>query len=117
MPPSSNIHNENIEAEVTNLTNYTMFIKRARPRPAGRSREVDEDEPAGSPLAQDAGAAPDAGSLEDGAGSVMERKRAQRKAKQLGKGGKGTRLSFGGEEEVGLLRVTCLIAGLGYSCV
>ncbi|RSH87900.1 uncharacterized protein EHS24_000418 [Apiotrichum porosum] len=67
-----------------------MFVKRARPRPQVRAREADEDEVATAPSPASSG---DTG---DEVGSVMERKKAQRK-KQLGK----SKLSFGGDDEAG----------------
>ncbi|KAL1412967.1 hypothetical protein Q8F55_000716 [Vanrija albida] len=80
-----------------------MFVKRARPRPSIRSRVVDDDDAApSSPLAQsvtssevDAAPSPSAMDVDDEAGSVMERKKAQRKSKLS----KGSRLSFGGDDE------------------
>lgn len=83
-----------------------MFVKRARPRPSIRSRAVDDDDAVpSSPLAQsvtssevDAAPSPSATAMDvdDEAGSVMERKKAQRKSKLS----KGSRLSFGGDDEV-----------------
>lgn len=67
----------------------TMFVKRARPRPQVRSRDADEEEVSASPSPA---ASAEAG---DEVGSVMERKKAQRKKTQ----GK-SKLSFGGDEEV-----------------
>lgn len=72
---------------------------------------MEDDEPLpGSPLSQPS-MTPEVGSP-DGAGSVMERKKAQRKAKQLGSKG-ATRLSFGGDEEVSPL-VGLLTKGIRY---
>lgn len=65
-----------------------MFVKRARPRPSTRTREVDAEDP------PSAAASPQAVETGEEVGSVMERKKAQRK--KLGK----SKLSFGGEEEV-----------------
>lgn len=95
-----------------------MFIKRAKSRPSLRAREV-EAEPSGSPLAKSSFSANDHGSEagaslvdsangagngsvddDDTGGSVMERKKAQRKEKRIGAGkAQSTRLSFGGEGE------------------
>lgn len=84
------------------------MFKKGRARPAGRARARDAEgdgdaAPAGSPLAHpatpgDSGAASGAEADDAAAGSVMERKKAQRKSKLAGSG-KGSRLSFGGEEE------------------
>lgn len=65
-----------------------MFIKRARPRPSVRAKETEDDVP---PASSDGDA-----SVEEG-GSVMERKKAARKKTQ----GR-SKLSFGGDDEVGL---------------
>jgi GC-rich sequence DNA-binding factor len=81
-----------------------MFIKRAKSRPSLRAREV-EAEPSGSPLAKSSFSANDHGSEadvslvesgngagnglveeDDTGGSVMERKKAQRKEKRIGAG-------------------------------
>ncbi|ORY34945.1 nineteen complex-related protein 2-domain-containing protein [Naematelia encephala] len=87
-----------------------MFIKRAKSRPSLRARDADE-EPSGSPLAKSSVTAGDAENGADtsmevddeGVGSVMERKKAQKKDRRkeggLSKG--ASRLSFGGEGEEG----------------
>lgn len=84
-----------------------MFIKRAKSRPSIRAKETD-DEPlsTGSPLAKsvltstddpDSSISIPVDREEEESGSVMERKKAQKKEK---KGlSKGSRLSFGGEAE------------------
>ncbi|OCF37062.1 GC-rich sequence DNA-binding factor [Kwoniella heveanensis BCC8398] len=95
-----------------------MFIKRAKSRPSIRSRDSGLPEGSsstGSPLAKSsvtasAAAADDANTSvsmdvdpDESMGSIMERKKAQKKDRKSGLGGssksKGTRLSFGGEEE------------------
>jgi hypothetical protein len=68
-----------------------MFVKRARPRPATRTRDVEDDAP--SLAASSPAAKPD--EEEEEAGNVMARKKAQKK-----KLAKGSRLSFGGDDEV-----------------
>jgi GC-rich sequence DNA-binding factor len=87
-----------------------MFIKRPKSRPSLRAREPDA-EASGSPLAKSSFTATDDGDVEApvqdavaddlSAGSVMERKKAQKKEKRNGAGKiqGGTRLSFGGEGE------------------
>lgn len=76
-----------------------MFIKRARARPSVRARQTEDDEPAaGSPLAQPISAEGSvAGDEEEEAGSVLNRVKAKKKGM---KAGKGSKLSFGAEEEV-----------------
>lgn len=63
-----------------------MFVKRARPRPATRTREVDADDASPAPTATD----------DNEVGGVMAKKKAQQKQKMAGK----SRLSFGGDDEV-----------------
>ena len=79
-----------------------MFIKRAKSRPSLRAREHDA-ESAGSPLAKSSFTGEDAVDPEanDGSGSVLERKKAQKKEKRRDGLGKPTRLSFGGDDEPG----------------
>ncbi|WVQ96196.1 hypothetical protein IAU59_003299 [Kwoniella sp. CBS 9459] len=91
-----------------------MFIKRAKSRPSIRSRDSDLPEASsstGSPLAKSSvtGTADDADSSismdvdpDESMGSVMERKKAQKKGRKVGLGAstsKGSRLSFGGDED------------------
>ena len=79
-----------------------MFIKRAKSRPSLRARDTDDDAPMSSPLgktvvtsdAQDVSMSVD-DEADTSSGSVMERKKAQKK-KQLSK---PSRLSFGDQEE------------------
>lgn len=85
-----------------------MFIKRAKSRPSIRAREADDAEPSGtgSPLAKSSVTADEEGDAsmemdEGGLGSVMERKKAQRKDKVKKMGSGGGRLSFGGDEGEG----------------
>lgn len=99
------------------------MFKKGRARPAGRARaradgDGDDDAtPAGSPLAHpatpgDSGAASGAEADDAEAGSVMERKKAQRKSKLAG-AGKGSRLSFGVEEDVGAVPGRTIRPGRG----
>lgn len=87
-----------------------MFIKRAKARPSLRARDSDV-EPVGSPLTKsvitagplDDEQGPDESSV-TGSGSVLERKKAQKKDKDKRLSGLksgGTRLSFGGDGDVG----------------
>ncbi|WWD04119.1 hypothetical protein V865_002185 [Kwoniella europaea PYCC6329] len=88
-----------------------MFIKRAKSRPSLRTRDSDLSEPSntGSPLAKSSVTANDyMGDIsmevdpDESSGSIMERKKAQKKDKQRVGGkskGSGSRLSFGGGEE------------------
>lgn len=80
-----------------------MFIKRAKSRPSLRARDS-EGETAPSPLGKSVvtATADDAEEHDSGLGSVLERKKAQKKDKRLS-GVKigGTRLSFGGEGDEG----------------
>ncbi|WVF68661.1 hypothetical protein IAT40_003432 [Kwoniella sp. CBS 6097] len=90
-----------------------MFIKRAKSRPSIRSKDSDLPEASsstGSPLAKISITAEDADTSismdvdpDESIGSVMERKKAQKKDRKGGIGSssksKGSRLSFGGDEE------------------
>lgn len=77
-----------------------MFIKRARPRPSARTRETENDESAASsPFAQPMVGTE--GGDEEEAGSVLNRTKAKKKGMR---GGKKSQLSFGGDEDVSLLR-------------
>lgn len=80
-----------------------MFIKRAKSRPSLRAREADDEPAAGSPLAKSSVTASTL-SLGDGegeeaesSGSVLERKKAQKKERRPDSGaGTPSRLSFAG---------------------
>lgn len=82
-----------------------MFNKRVKSRPSLRARDSDVETSAGSPLAKSVVTAYPAGEDEDeasGSGSVLERKKAQKKDKRLsGVKSGGTRLSFGGDGDEG----------------
>lgn len=80
-----------------------MFIKRAKSRPSIRARDTDDDAAtSGSPLAKSVVSSsdpqpgtPSSMDQDEESGSVMRRKKAQSKEKK----GKGSRLSFGGDNE------------------
>ncbi len=75
-----------------------MFIKRAKSRPSLRARDSDI-EPTGSPLAKSS-FTPDEPNDDVGEeGSILERKKSQKKEKRKDGLGKTTRLSFRGDED------------------
>ena len=77
-----------------------MFIKRAKSRPSLRARNS-EDGPDSSPLAQSSFTADVYVDDAEEGGSILERKKAQKKEKRKDGLGKSTRLSFGGDEDGG----------------
>ena len=77
-----------------------MFIKRAKSRPSLRARDS-EDGHDSSPIAQSSVTADVSIDEAEEGGSVLERKKAQKKEKRKDGLGKSTRLSFGGDEDGG----------------